>query len=157
MSLDARAYHHCLSCLHCPVVSSISVHLPLLYCMQVAAAAARHEAQEAARKQLQQQAQAAAQSYMAAWRIARAWRVYRHSPAHGEKHAAAVTLQAAIRGANARQALKQLQVRHRLLLALDAAERSAQQAALELAASAAAEAGEGDVVGVSLHVPHANR
>lgn len=71
--------------------------------MQAVAAAARQAARVAARQQLQQQAEAAAVSYMAAWRIARAWQAYRRGPAHARKLSAVVALQAAVRGAAARQ------------------------------------------------------
>jgi hypothetical protein len=112
-----------------------------LCAVQAAAAAARQAAQAAARQQLKQQAEAAAVSYMAAWRIARAWQNYRRSPAHAEKLAAVVALQAAVRGAAARQLLQQKRRRHGLLNALHAAESSGQLDALQQAAAEASLAG----------------
>lgn len=113
----------------------------LRYPLQAAAASVRQAAQAAARQQLQQQAAAAAVSYMAAWRIARAWQAYRSSPAHAEKLSAVLTLQSAIRGALARQQLQQLRQQHMLLLELHAAEASGQLDALEHAAYKTAAAG----------------
>lgn len=114
---------------------------PAVCAVQAAAAAARQAVQAAARQQLKQQAEAAAVSYMSAWRIARAWQTYRHSPAHAAKLVAVVTLQAAVRGAAARQLLQQMRRRHRVLTALHAAESSGQLDALQLAAAEASSAG----------------
>jgi len=114
---------------------------PLLTPLQAAAAAAREAAQAAARQQLQQQAEAAARSYMAAWRIARAWQAYRRSASHANKVAAVVVLQTAVRGVAARRLAGQLKRHRELLLALRDAERSGSYHAVQSAASAAAEAG----------------
>jgi hypothetical protein len=119
-----------------------SIVVPVfLLVMQAVSAAARQAAQAAARQQLQQQAEAAAVSYMAAWRIARAWQSYRSSPAHAQKLTAAAVLQAAVRGAAARKLLQQMQTRQRVLALLEAAVASGQWEALTQAAEEAAAAG----------------
>lgn len=110
--------------------------------IQAAAAAARQAAQAAARQQLQQQAQTAAVSYMAAWRISRAWLAYRSGPVHAAKLSAAVILQAAVRGAAARRALQHMRARQQLLTVLESAVRSGQHEAVQQAAAAAADAGK---------------
>lgn len=109
--------------------------------LQAAAAEAREAAQAAVRQQLQQQAEEAARSYMAAWRIARAWQAYRCSAAYTNKVAAVVVLQAAVRGVAARRLAGQLRRHRELLLALRDAERSGSYHAVQSAASAAAVAG----------------
>jgi hypothetical protein len=91
--------------------------------------------------QLQQQAEAAAMSYMAAWRIARAWQSYRSSPAHADKLTAAVVLQAAVRGVAARKLLQQMQMRQGMLSKLEAVVASGQLRALTQAAEQASAAG----------------
>lgn len=113
----------------------------LLFVMQAVAAATRKAAQAAARQQLQQQAEAAAVSYMAAWRIARAWQSYRSSPAHAQRLTASVVLQAAIRGAAARKLLQQMQTHQRVLSMLETAVASGQLEALTEAAEEATAAG----------------
>jgi hypothetical protein len=112
-----------------------------LIAMQAVAAAVRQAAQAAARQQLQQLAEAAAVSYMAAWRIARAWQSYRSSPAHAQRLTAAEVLQAAVRGAAARKLLQQMQTRQRVLSMLETAVASGQLEALTQAAEEAAAVG----------------